>query len=856
MRGPASALVVAGHKALDDATRATALVSSDGSDEMTAGQTAQNWAAEFGLALSPLFEAHESDTPGSHHVLLDGGHGSFALSISEEKIWTTREPASWTWSANLPHHVTVGERHVAVTRWDRTGAEVLSRHSVEAQRDAFYAYLSSDRVKSSQRVIEHVLGAFRRVRALLANARIEDAHTVDAFLAFLVRAVNRSGSGADWEPELDGEAILGSVPQSPLESLLDDFIIRSSALRGFTLQPTLAIRHAGAEIFQEAHFELIRAPAPDLFDYTGPAESRRITRGGAHFTPPALARSVVEQTFAQVPDLLSRREITIVDPACGSAAFLTEALRTLRRLGFDGKLSLVGRDVSPAAVAMAKFSLSAATRDWVPSGGRVIDIQVADSLSSALPAADIVLMNPPFVAWSALSSDQRDRMHALLGERLQGRGDYSMAFITRAMDNLKRGGAMGTLIPASLLTLRAADLWRKSLLDQAELRFLSSLGEYGLFAYATVQVAALIMRKQPPESERHEFVTALVTANNAEATGDALRVLRKVGDGSDLTGDEQSWSLFRVPAESLRQRSTWRLVSTRSETALRRAIDVGGAVRIGDLFDVRQGVRTGLNSVFLLNEEQIAELPKRERTWFRPAIINESIAGGAVKVSQSIFYPYRGAELAIDDEWDLAKKLPNYFQRFLLPNKERLQSRASIAPNREIWWTLSRQRGSWAADKRPRIVSKYFGGVGGFALDLDAEFVVVQGFAWLPKWVEVKSMDAEQAEDAIDSSNELIDSSRLALAAYVALMNSRRFERLLEIFAPHVAGGQFDLSPRYVNAVPVPNFPTLLADERAGNAIRKLAGMGMAPRVPEPDWLNVVDRLAHDLYGGELFDNI
>jgi adenine-specific DNA-methyltransferase len=53
---------------------------------MTTGhEIASEWSDRFGLALAPLFESHDADAlPGQHHVLLDGGLGTFALSTSSE----------------------------------------------------------------------------------------------------------------------------------------------------------------------------------------------------------------------------------------------------------------------------------------------------------------------------------------------------------------------------------------------------------------------------------------------------------------------------------------------------------------------------------------------------------------------------------------------------------------------------------------------------------------------------------------------------------------------------------------------------------------------------------------------------
>ena len=52
------------------------------------------------------------------------------------------------------------------------------------------------------------------------------------------------------------------------------------------------------------------------------------------------------------------------------------------------------------------------------------------------------------------------------------------------------------------------------------------------------------------------------------------------------------------------------------------------------------------------------------------------------------------------------------------------------------------------------------------------------------------------------------------LAAYVALFNSTAFIRLLSIYSPNVAGGQFDLSWRHVAPIFVPNLYELSLDPK------------------------------------------
>ena len=286
--------------------------------------------------------------------------------------------SSWAWSSNLPHHVAVTKDKVSVSRWDRQDAEVLTLASVERRLEAFYDYLIADRVRSNKRVVDHLVGLFRRVRSLVAEAGLPDVRSTDAYLAFLeiLGDPDKAALAAFPQTSSQGEETLQRFSPYSLDSLSEYAMASEVLSRSLKLIPGLAVRHAGSEVFQEAHFELIRSPASDLFGYVGPAEAKAASRGGAHFTPPALARSVCEQTLAELGDVTARRELTVMDPACGSGAFLHEAARTLRRMKFNGKLRLIGWDISAAAVAMAEFVLRHAARDWMPPGELTWEISV------------------------------------------------------------------------------------------------------------------------------------------------------------------------------------------------------------------------------------------------------------------------------------------------------------------------------------------------------------------------------------------------------------------------------------------------------------------------------------------------
>ena len=84
---------------------------------MTSDDVHQLWRSYFGLSSSPLFEKGEAEDAAAHSVLLDGGYGTFVLSVGVPDVWHTGDIASWTWSANIPHHVTVMSETISVLRW-------------------------------------------------------------------------------------------------------------------------------------------------------------------------------------------------------------------------------------------------------------------------------------------------------------------------------------------------------------------------------------------------------------------------------------------------------------------------------------------------------------------------------------------------------------------------------------------------------------------------------------------------------------------------------------------------------------------------------------------------------------------
>src|SRR5262249_1603653 len=145
------------------------------------------------------------------------------------------------------------------------------------------------------------------------------------------------------------------------------------------------------------------------------------------------------------------------------------------------------------------------------------------------------------------------------------------------------------------------------------------------------------------------------------------------------------------------------------------------------------------------------------------------------------------------------------------------------------WWGLSEPR-AWQYERRPKLVSTYFGDRGSFAFDEHGEFVVLQGFAWVWRG------ENQQGETRIQTSegDEVVAffyESHLPWA-YLALLNSPPFEALLGHFCSRVQGGQFNLSAKFVNPIYLPD----LTDEVRipSELVRQLSRLGRSMARGEP----------------------
>jgi adenine-specific DNA-methyltransferase len=310
----------------------------------------------------------------------------------------------------------------------------------------------------------------------------------------------------------------------------------------------------------------------------------------------------------------------------------------------------------------------------------------------------------------------------------------------------------------------------------------------------------------------------------------ALRLLRMA---ERLEGKEDKLvEIFSVPSNLFRS-GIW-LPERREVYELKARLNRFPIPKVGALFTIHQGIRTGDNQAFILTAEEFKEIDEQERSYFRPVAGQGALKHGQLRPSYFVFYPYGsdGVE-TITSEEQLIDVVPKYHEKYLIHRKAKLAKRAGI----KEWWLLTRPR-PWQAGKVYKWVSTYFGTAGSFAYDDDGGYVVVQGQAWFakPKLFTTTSVDAQES---------LLNTP--LPWAYLSLLNSRLFEEILASYCPRVQGGQYNLSNRFVKDIPIPN----LAEAHFSSGIlNRLADLGR--RIHDgafEDSRDEIDQAAYQAYG-------
>jgi hypothetical protein len=256
---------------------------------------------------------------------------------------------------------------------------------------------------------------------------------------------------------------------------------------------------------------------------------------------------LVERPRERRPMRLAR-EITVLDPACGTMNFGLVAVELLDamyreeldhagRIGWPAEPSvtsvdqvgpsiarhnLFGIDIDPLALELAAWTIE------MKLGTPPLHLQRADALFDACPGRFCVIAtNPPYLSARNMPKSLVQRLKQTYPASWR---DACACFIERATDLLDDGGRAGILAMQSFMFTGSFETLRAKLDQSVAVESIAHFGG-GLFDVGnpgTLQTAAVVLRREASERARREQDVVALRLTDVDDKEDGLRARRGV----------------------------------------------------------------------------------------------------------------------------------------------------------------------------------------------------------------------------------------------------------------------------------------------------------------------------------------
>ena len=399
--------------------------------------------------------------------------------------------------------------------------------------------------------------------------------------------------------------------------------------------------------------------------------------------------------------------LTILDPACGSGAFLNQALDflitehrkidDLRAQLFGSGLvfsdittdilekNIYGVDLNEESVEIAKLSLWLRTaqkgrklnklNNNIKCGNSLIDDpeiagEKAFNWQNEFPEIfknggfDVVIGNPPYVNVELMPNIEKD-FYRLTYETFYKRSDLFSLFVDLASDKLTKKGRISFIIPSIVLTNLSYKILRERLLSNNWLEEVCYTGGK-VFSDATVDTVVITINKKKIKNIRLcnalDFINIkmqVVALDYFEAYQNTISI-----------GSSESNSIFE------------KLFNSSYTT-------------VDEHFNVFQGIVTGNNESYIFEDEEKIKSSNVDKSLLKPILLGRDISKWLIKDNTKRIL-YLDGKTEIDN-------FPNT-KEWLTPFKAKLELRRECRKGVIPWYSLQWPREKLELDKTPKIL--------------------------------------------------------------------------------------------------------------------------------------------------------
>ena len=495
-------------------------------------------------------------------------------------------------------------------------------------------------------------------------------------------------------------------------------------------------------------------------------------------------------------------EITILDPACGSGAFLNQALEFLiqehkkidelkaQLLGgsivfpdIEAKIlekNIYGVDLNEESVEIAKLSLWLRTAqkgrklttlsNHIKCGNSLIDDpeiagEKAFNWQNEFPQVftkggfDVVIGNPPYVRVQNLNYAEIDyyKENYLTAHK---RIDISLLFFEKGLKIVKDSGLLAYISTIQFLNAEYGRKFREFLLTKQIVEFIDYNG-LPVFEGATTYPGILFLKNSMPNKFKYSQLT-------------------KVGPEQLYANDQSKTELIINPIDLTDE--VWVLSSKNKKEVLNKIQK--DCIRLKEIANPCTGLTSGSDSVFILTEEEV-KTSGIEKDIILPVVRGRNLLRGYVSDKLDyVLYPYEliDNKTELISEHKLKSSYPNAYS-YLLLNKDTLigrkDSRKDLS-NQTDWYKLIR-KGKLDLFKSKKILTPGISKNNRFAID-------TKGMTYLCGGAGVFGLVQEKLDNDV----------------LLAILNSKVVEFFMHSISTKKQGSYYSYLNRFLEEIPIP----------------------------------------------------
>ncbi|MBC8755975.1 N-6 DNA methylase [Kordia sp. YSTF-M3] len=423
-------------------------------------------------------------------------------------------------------------------------------------------------------------------------------------------------------------------------------------------------------------------------------------------------------------------QLTICDPACGSGAFLNQALDflisehnyidELKAKILGGAIvfsdientvlenNIYGVDLNEESVEIAKLSLWLRTAQPrrklndlssnIKCGNSLIDSKTvagdkAFHWETEFPhifekgGFDVVIGNPPYVNINTLSKDVHQYFKKEYKTIHTGYNDLMYYFMYRGIDMLKKEGVFGVITSNYFIGNEYAKTLREFL--SVYVSEILNFGDYLVFEDANVHTAIVFAEKD----QKKKSIKYSTLKNTKESL---------------LSIESNRFDKITKDREALNQ--YWIFASNDKNEIIKKITSKGKL--LGEIAEIEKGSTSGKNDVFTVSKEIISKY-NLEKEVLRKNVKNGDISKYSIHDRETF--------LIYTDNDTIIEKYPNILNYFNL-HKEVLSNRNEVKKGSYDWWRMERPRRKEVYDANEKIIVPYRATNNRFAYDNERRF--------------------------------------------------------------------------------------------------------------------------------------